>query len=93
MPNENAGTAPRPRRCVTLSYMKQTTLTIRLDEELQRELDRACAATGRTRSDLARDALRRQLALLRFRALRARALPYAEAAGLLTDEDIFHQVS
>ncbi len=76
-----------------MSYMKSSTITIRLDDHLERELDRACARTGRTRSDLARDALRRQLALLRFERLRKRALPLAEAQGLLTDEDVFRDVS
>ena len=46
-----------------------------------------------SRSELARDALRRQLALLRFERLRKRTLPLAEAQGYLTDEDIFRDVS
>jgi predicted transcriptional regulator len=69
------------------------TLTIRLDEELERELGRLSMETGRTRSDLARDALRRQLAVLRFDRLRDMVLPFAEVRGLLTDEDIFSVVS
>jgi len=81
------------RMSVTMSYMKTSTLTIRLDDALGRELDRACARSGRTRSDLARDALRRQLALLRFERLRMRTLPLAEAQGYLTDEDVFRDVS
>ena len=79
--------------CVTMSYMKTSTITIRLDDALGRELDQACARTGRTRSELARDALRRQLALLRFERLRKRTLPLAEAQGYLTDEDVFRDVS
>ncbi len=79
--------------CVTMSYMKTSTITIRLDNALGRELDQACARTGRTRSELARDALRRQLALLRFERLRKRTLPLAEAQGYLTDEDVFRDVS
>ena len=75
-----------------MSYMRPT-LTIRLDEKLERELDRACAETGRTRSDLARAALRRQLSLLRFERLRRKVLPFAEASGYLTDEDVFRDVS
>lgn len=78
---------------VTMSYMKTSTITIRLDDALGRELDQACARTGRTRSELARDALRRQLALLRFERLRKRTLPLAEAQGYLTDDDIFRDVS
>jgi len=80
-------------RCVTMSYMKTSTITIRLDDALGRELDQACARTGRTRSDLARDALRRQLALLRFERVRRRVLPLAESQGYLTDDDVFRDVS
>jgi len=77
---------------VTLSYMKGT-FTIRLDEELERALNRAMARTGRTRSQVVRDALRRQLAVQRFEELRDKAVPFAEARDLLTDEDIFSTVS
>lgn len=68
-------------------------LTIRLDEELERLLDRLCEETGRTRSDVVRDALRRQLGLLRFEQLRRQVMPFAEARGYLTDEDVFRDVS
>ncbi|HEX9670811.1 MAG TPA: ribbon-helix-helix protein, CopG family [Thermoanaerobaculia bacterium] len=68
-------------------------LTIRLDEDLERLLDRLCAETGRTRSDVVRDALRRQLGLLRFEQLRRQVMPFAEARGYLTDEDVFRDVS
>lgn len=88
---EQAQIAERDR--VTMSYMKTSTITIRLDDALGRALDQACARTGRTRSELARDALRRQLALLRFERLRKRTLPLAESQGYLTDEDIFRDVS
>jgi predicted transcriptional regulator len=68
-------------------------LTIRLDDDLQRLLDRACDLAGRTRSDLARDALRRQLSLATFEELRRAALPHASKAGFETDEDVFEAVS
>ena len=73
--------------------MKSSALTIRLDPELERALDRVAAATGRSRSDLVRDALRRQLALSQFEQLRRRLVPFAEARGYLTDEDVFRDVS
>ena len=73
--------------------MKTAALTIRLDRELARQLKRAAASTGRSRSDLVRDALRRQLALAQFEELRRRVVPFAEARGFLTDEDIFRIVS
>ena len=71
----------------------KTTLTIRLDEELERWLDELCDRTGRNRSEIVRDALRRQLSLLRFEHLRRRVLPFAEARGYLTDEDVFRDLS
>jgi predicted transcriptional regulator len=75
-----------------MSYMKGT-VTIRVDEGLDRALSLAAARSGRTRSEVVRDALRRQLALQRFEELRERALPFAEARDLLTDEDVFSTVS
>jgi predicted transcriptional regulator len=69
------------------------TLTIRLDEKLERDLERLAKQTGRAKSDLAREALRRQLAIQRFRGLRHKAMPFAAAAGYLTDEDVFRDVS
>lgn len=69
------------------------TITIRLEEGLERELNRACKQTGRSRSDLMRDALRKQLALLRFRRLRGKVMPLAEARGYVTDDDVFRDVS
>lgn len=70
-----------------------TTLTIRLDPALEKALDRIAKRTGRTKSDIAREALRRQVAVARFRELRKKTLPFAEAQGLLTDEDVFRAVS
>jgi len=68
-------------------------LTIRLDADLEQRLQELSAVTGRSRSELVRDALRRQLKLLQFERLRRRVLPFAEARGYLTDEDVFRDVS
>jgi predicted transcriptional regulator len=68
-------------------------VTIRLDKELERLLDKFCRRSKRKRSDVVRDALRRQLSLLMFEQLRHKAMPFAEARGYLTDEDIFKAVS
>jgi predicted transcriptional regulator len=71
----------------------RSAVTIRLDPDLERLLHRLCKQTGRTRSELVRDALRRQLGLMRFERLRRRTLPFAEARGYLTDEDVARDVS
>ena len=69
------------------------TLTIRLDEALERDLKRMAMQTGRTKGELVREALRRMLAVQRFRARRERALPLAAAAGYMTEDDVFRDVS
>ena len=73
--------------------IKSHLLTIRLDPALERQLSRAAKRSGRSRSDLVRDALRRQLAVAQLDDLRRRVMPLAEARGYLTDEDIFRDVS
>ena len=73
--------------------MKTAMLTIRLDEDLNKLLDDAVKKSGRNRSDIAREALKRQLRLSQFEAIRKRIMPLAEARGFLTDEDVFSKVS
>ena len=73
--------------------MKTSTLTIRLDKDLDDLLTKASRRSGRNRSDIAREALRRQLRISQFEALRQRFMPFAEARGYLTDEDVFAEVS
>ena len=73
--------------------MKTASVTIRLDAKLQRELSRLSRQLGRSRSEVVRDALRRQLALVRFEKARRGLLPLAEGQGFLTDEDVFADVS
>ena len=73
--------------------MKTSSLTIRLDVELDKLLTRASERSGVTRSELAREALRRQLRISHLDALRKRIMPFAEARGFLTDEDVFNEIS
>ncbi|MGA8048917.1 MAG: ribbon-helix-helix protein, CopG family [Burkholderiales bacterium] len=70
-----------------------STLTIRLDPKLEKALARIAKSTGRTKSEIAREALERQIAVTRFRELRRKTLPFAEAQGLLSDEDVFAALS
>ena len=73
--------------------MKTATLTIRLDKNLDNLLAKASRKSGKNRSEIAREALRRQLRLEQFEEIRKRVMPFAEARGFLTDEDIFTRVS
>ena len=52
--------------------MKTTTLTIRLNEDLDRLLTKAARLEGKNRSEVAREALRRQLRISQFESLRRR---------------------
>jgi predicted transcriptional regulator len=73
--------------------MKTSAVTIRLEPELETLLDTVCKESGRTRSDILRDALKRQLSILRLEQLRRQVMPFAEARGYLTDEDVFKAIS
>jgi predicted transcriptional regulator len=73
--------------------MKTSALTIRLDRDLDRQLARLAKRSGRSRSEVVRDALRRQLAVLQFEETRRAVMPFAEARGYLTDEDVFKAIS
>jgi predicted transcriptional regulator len=73
--------------------MKTSALTIRLDRDLERQLTQLAKRSGRSRSEVARDALRRQLAVLQFEESRRAVMPFAEARGYLSDEDVFKAIS
>ncbi|MBM4310343.1 MAG: ribbon-helix-helix protein, CopG family [Deltaproteobacteria bacterium] len=70
-----------------------TTLTIRLPESLKADLDKICREEKKVVSDVVRESLRRYIAVERFRSVRKKMLPFAEAQGLLTDEDVFKALS
>ncbi|MBI4744596.1 MAG: ribbon-helix-helix protein, CopG family [Actinobacteria bacterium] len=72
--------------------MKET-LTIRLPDDLRKELVKISKTESKPVSDLVRESLRRYIATYKFRKLRQKTLPFAEAQGLLTDEDIFKAIS
>jgi len=69
------------------------TITIRLSKQLQKELEMLTKAEKTTKSKIIREAIQRLIALKRFQQLRKQVLPFAEAEGLLTDEDIYKALS
>lgn len=73
--------------------MKSAAITIRLDPRLEELLDEVCSETGKSRSEVVRDALRRHLTLQLFEKARRELVPFAEAKGIFTDEDVFKIVS
>ena len=56
---------------------------------LRKELKTLSRSENKAVSDIVRESIRRHVAVVRFRALRNRVLPFAEAQGILTDEDVF----
>lgn len=81
-------------RYVVLQEKKSmTTLTIRLPEQLRTDLDEISREENKAVSDIVRESLRRYIAIEKFRSIRKKILPFAEAQGLLTDDDIFKALS
>lgn len=60
-----------------------------LPADLTARSDAAAEADGTSRSEVDQDAVRRSLAQRQLEQVRASVLPFAEAAGFLTDEDVF----
>ena len=75
-------------RCLTMN-----TLTIRLPDELKTALQKLSREQDKPVSDVVRESIRRYVAVEKFRAVRKKALPFAEAQGFLTDEDVFKAIS
>ncbi len=71
----------------------RTTLTVSLPEDLTRELTKLVKRCGKSRSKVVQDALRRQIAIERFRGLREKLVPKGARAGFHTDEDVFEAIS
>ena len=72
--------------------MKQT-LTVRLPDDLRKELQQISDSEAKPVSDLVRESIKRYVAIYNFRKLRNTILPFAEAQGILTDEDVFRSIS
>lgn len=67
-------------------------ITVRLPEDLRKLLEGISKSENIPVSDLVRESIRKYISIYRFRKLRNRVLPFAEAQGLLTDEDIFRDL-
>ncbi len=67
-------------------------ITIRLPDDLREALERISKADHLPLSDIVRESVRRYVSIRRFRQLRDKVLPFAEAQGLLTDEDVFRKL-
>ena len=69
------------------------TKTIRLPDDLRSDLQQIIQKQHKPVSDVVRESIRRYVAIEKFRALRKKVLPFAEAQGFMTDEDVFKAIS
>ena len=77
---------------VILSYggeKMNPTLTIRLPEDMRTILNNISKEKQQPVSDIVRESIRKYVSIYQFRKICNKVLPFAEAQGLLTDEDIF----
>lgn len=70
-----------------------TTVTVRLSAREAKSLDTLCKLTGKSRSEVMRESLRGFEIRRNLAAIRAELVPKARAAGWLTEEDVFREVS
>jgi metal-responsive CopG/Arc/MetJ family transcriptional regulator len=71
----------------------RTVISISFPEEMAVELDKLAKESGRTRSEIVKEALRAFLWEERFRSFRSRIRIKAKRRGLVTDEDVFKDIS
>ena len=76
-----------------LQCLIMSTLTIRLPDKLKSDLQKLSQEQNKPVSDVVRESIRRYVAVEKFRAIRKKVLPFAEAQGFITDEDIFKAIS
>jgi Arc/MetJ-type ribon-helix-helix transcriptional regulator len=65
------------------------TITIRLDDKLVEMFDLVLEGCQETKSQIIRDALRRQLSIRLLAQAREKLVPLARKQGIYTDEDVF----
>jgi predicted transcriptional regulator len=67
-------------------------ITIRLPGDLRKILKNISKKENVPVSDIVRESIRRYVSIYQFRQLRRKVLPFAEAQGLLVDEDVFKEL-
>lgn len=68
-------------------------ITVSLQPELSKKLDRSVKISKTTRSDIVKKALDQYLYQQETNRIRAKLRPYAEKAGFYSEEDIFRAIS
>lgn len=68
-------------------------ISFRLPDDLKRKLQEIIKMESRLVSGLIRESLKKYITIYRFRKIRGKVLPFAEAQGILTDEDVLKRIS
>ncbi len=71
----------------------RTVISVSIPEEMAVELDKSSKESGRTRSEIVKEALRSFLWEERFRTLQNAIRPKAKKRGFVTDEDVVKDIS
>jgi len=75
------------------TYKVSTSVTVSLNDETQRLLEKEGQRIGKDTVDLIQDIVQRHLRYQKFMGLREKAIPYARKAGFHTEEDVFKHIS
>ena len=67
-------------------------ISIRIPDDVKKKLKAISKKENKSLSDMVRESLQKRIAVYRFRQLRNMALPFAEAQGILTDEDSYKDI-
>lgn len=70
-----------------------TTLSLNISDQLLEQLQALARERQQPISDLAIEAIRKYVSVEQFRELRRRTVPFAQAQGFLTDDDVFRTIS
>ncbi len=71
----------------------RTVISVSFPEKLASELEKVAEETGRTKSEIIKEALRAYLWEERFRKIKKKVIAKAKKKGIVTDEDVFKVIS
>jgi predicted transcriptional regulator len=76
--------------CETFAYV--ASLTLRIPDALEKQLEKASKERGISKSDIAREAIERDLKIQAWRKLREQFRPHLEKQGLFTEADVLNRL-
>ncbi len=71
----------------------RTIISISLPEELAKELNNFAKKTGRNKSDIVKESLSLFLWEMKFKEFQKRLSPRAKKLGIVTEEDVYKNIS